>query len=109
MTLDSLSRTALVPFWARVQDASSGTPILADRAASALADLAEARFGRVEVDRATQVGCCLRNRAVDNWVSALVSGSSADVPVTIVDLGVGLDTRLARLPNLAGQYIEVDS
>lgn len=108
MELDELSRTALVPFWARVQDDREDSPILGDKAAAALADMAERRFGRIEVDLSTQVGCCLRNWAVDGWVVALAA-EHRDASPTIIDIGVGLDTRLCRLPHVARRYIEVDS
>jgi O-methyltransferase involved in polyketide biosynthesis len=108
MELDPLSRTALIPFWARVNDGRSDTPVLRDTAAVALADRAEQSFERLEVGTSTQLGCCLRNRTVDEWVSELVS-SHGGGPAAIVDIGVGLDTRLQRLPGIAARYIEIDS
>lgn len=107
MELDSLSRTALIPFWARVQDGLADSPILGDKAAVALAGAVETRFGRIEVAKPTQVGCCLRNRAVDDWAAALIA-EPCDPLATIIDIGVGLDTRLKRLPHVARRYIEIE-
>jgi O-methyltransferase involved in polyketide biosynthesis len=106
--LDALSRTALVPFWARVQDALSRSPILGDRAAVALAPEVNRRFGAVRVGASTRVGCCLRDRAMDEWIADLAANSSSAVR-TVVDIGVGLDTRLRRRPRLVERYVEVDS
>jgi O-methyltransferase involved in polyketide biosynthesis len=105
--LDALSRTALIPFWARVQDAMLPSPILDDQAAAALAPDVERRFGAVQVGEATRVGCCLRNRAMDEWIADLAADSDSGV-WTVVDIGVGLDTRLRRRPRLAERYVEVD-
>jgi O-methyltransferase involved in polyketide biosynthesis len=107
MELDPLSRTALVPFWARVLDGRSDTPVLGDTAAVAMAERVAQRFGRLEVSESTRLGCCLRNRTMDEWVSAIASGpGSADT--TVVDIGVGLDTRACRLSGIARRYVEID-
>jgi O-methyltransferase len=103
MDLDPLSRTALVPFWARAHDALSARPVLDDGSAAALAPRVRELFGEVAVDRSTRVGCCLRNLIVDRWLTDLV-----DVRTAIVEIGVGLNTRVHRLPSTASQYIEID-
>lgn len=103
--LDSLHRTALVPFWARVRDQQSADSILEDRYAASIAKLVEARFGVLEVGLATQVGCCLRNWLVDEWLLELAGIYES---IAIVDIGVGLDTRIQRHPRLARNYFEVD-
>jgi O-methyltransferase involved in polyketide biosynthesis len=105
--LDAFGRTALIPFWARVHDAMLPSPILGDQAAVALAPDVERRFGVVQVGDATRVGCCLRNRAMDEWIADLAANSESGVR-TVVDIGVGLDTRLGRMPRFAERYIEVD-
>lgn len=105
--LDDLGRTALVPFWARLQDARSANPVLADNAALSLADRVRERFGEIDVGWSTRVGCCLRNRIVDEWVARIVGGDTG--PAVVVDIGVGLDTRLRRRPDIAARYVEVDS
>ncbi|HTJ72656.1 MAG TPA: hypothetical protein VL551_34275 [Actinospica sp.] len=103
MELDPLSRTALIPFWARAQDAVSARPVLGDTAAAQLAARVRQRFGEQVVDRSTRVGCCLRNLLVDRWIADLV-----DADTVIVEIGVGLNTRADRLPVAARQYVEVD-
>lgn len=105
--LDDLSRTAMVPLWARAQDARSAQPILGDKAAENLADVVRGRFGSVPVDQSTQVGCCLRNRIVDKWVSQIV-GRAGDSGL-VIDVGVGLDTRLSRRPEIGAHYVEIDT
>ncbi|MBV9163287.1 MAG: class I SAM-dependent methyltransferase [Streptosporangiaceae bacterium] len=105
--LDALGRTALIPFWARVHDALLPSPILGDHAAAALAPEVERRFGAEPVGDATRVGCCLRNRAMDEWIADLAANGNSGVR-TVVDIGVGLDTRLRRRPQLAEHYVEVD-
>jgi O-methyltransferase involved in polyketide biosynthesis len=108
MSLDPLSRTALIPFWSRVYDARSASPVLGDAAAVGLAALAKERFGRMEVSESTRLGCCLRNRTVDDWITELIAAHGG-TPAAIVDIGVGLDTRVQRLPGVARTYIEIDS
>jgi O-methyltransferase involved in polyketide biosynthesis len=103
-TVDRLAATALIPFWARVQDAHDDESILNDQAASALAPAVADRFGILTVDETTQLGCCLRNHAVDRWLTHLV----ADGVTTIVDIGAGLDTRSARMSAHIARHIEVD-
>jgi O-methyltransferase involved in polyketide biosynthesis len=103
-TVDRLAMTALIPFWARVQDAGDDRSVLGDRAAVALAPAVAERVGVLPIDEMTQLGCCLRNYTVDRWLTQLV----ADGVSTIVDIGVGLDTRSARLPSLTARHIEVD-
>jgi O-methyltransferase involved in polyketide biosynthesis len=102
--LDQLGRTALVPFWARVRDSVTDKPILGDNAAAAIASLVAARFGVMQLSEQTLVGCCLRSRTTDEWITELMDAGCR----TIVDIGVGLDTRLRRLPRGGLRYIEVD-
>jgi O-methyltransferase involved in polyketide biosynthesis len=103
MELDQLGRTALVPFWARANDAVSPRPILGDASAAALAPRVLDLFGETPVDRSTQAGCCLRNLISDGWLTEL-----ADATTTIVEIGVGLNTRVHRLASPAHRYAEVD-
>lgn len=106
--LDAWARTALIPFWARVQDALAATPILGDQGAVALAPEVEKRLGAVHVGDSTRVGCCLRNRVMDEWITDLMANDRPRT-TTVVDIGVGLDTRLLRRPGLADRHVEVDS
>lgn len=104
--LDALSRTALIPFWARAQDAACADPILGDKAALELAPLVEQRFGVQAVSPATRIGCCLRSRVMDGWLAQLARNHA---PVSIVDVGIGLDTRLRRMSLPVHRYVEIDS
>lgn len=103
MELDPLSRTALTPFWARAQDARSQRPVLGDDTAAALAPQVREWFGEIPLDRSTRVGCCLRNVITDGWLAEL-----EDADTAIVEIGVGLNTRVHRLPLAARTYVEVD-
>jgi O-methyltransferase involved in polyketide biosynthesis len=106
LQLDALSRTALIPFWSRADDHAQNDPVLGDAAAAALAPRVAERFGRVEVPAATRIGCCLRNLTMDTWLTDLTRHQAA---AAVVDIGVGLDTRMCRLPGIVARYIEVDS
>src|SRR5207237_1273555 len=86
LQLDTLSRTALIPFWSRADDHSQDDPVLRDAAAAALAPRVAQRFGRVEVPAATRVGCCLRNLTMDSWLAELTRHHAVSV---VVDIGVG--------------------
>lgn len=103
MQLEPLARTALVPFWARANDAVAPRPILGDVAAALIAPRVRELLGSEPVSRSTQAGCCLRNLLTDRWVTEL-----ADATTTIIEIGVGLSTRVNRLPHVGRQYVEVD-
>ena len=104
--LDPLSRTALIPFWSRAEDYADADPVLGDAAAAAVAAMVERRFGRVDVPAATRIGCCLRNLTMDDWIRDLAGRHEVSA---IIDIGVGLDTRLRRMPAVVDTYVEVDS
>ncbi len=106
LQLDALSRTALIPYWSRADDHAQDHPVLGDAAAAALAPRVAERFGRVEVPAAIRIGCCLRNLTIDTWLTDL---SRNHAVAAVVDIGVGLDTRMCRIPGLVDRYIEVDS
>jgi O-methyltransferase involved in polyketide biosynthesis len=100
-----VQRTALIPFWARAQDFGAARPLLADTAAHALAERVAAEFGVTDLSTSQRVGCCLRGRVIDDWIRRL---SSALGRVTIIELGVGLNTRASRLTGVDAEYVEVD-
>src|SRR2546423_9398285 len=104
--LDPLSRTALIPFWSRADDYTDSDPVLGDAAAAALAPRVSQRFGKVDVPAATRIGCCLRNLTMDRWIGDLMQQHKVSA---VVDIGVGLDTRVGRMPAIADTYVEVDS
>lgn len=107
--LTALEQTALVPLVARANDARLAAPILGDLHASEVVGRLRSRAVDLPaVDSPTQIGCCARSRQFDRWVSG-VRDSGGAAALTVVDLGVGLNTRAERL-NLTGEtYVEVDS
>lgn len=108
LALDNVSRTALIPFWARVQDLQAPEPILGDGAAARLAGVVAARFGPMHVSTSTSVGCCLRGATLDGWLRGLAAAQDDGRLGTVIDLGVGLDTRTERLGDIWRGYLEVD-
>jgi O-methyltransferase involved in polyketide biosynthesis len=108
LALDNVSRTALIPFWARVQDLQAPEPILGDTAAARLADVVAARFGPMQVSMSTSLGCCLRGATFDGWLRDLAAAQNDGRLGTIFDLGVGLDTRTERIGDIWNGYVEVD-
>jgi O-methyltransferase involved in polyketide biosynthesis len=65
-------------------------------------------FGAVDVDHSTMVGCCLRNLVTDRWLGQLAS-QHPDGLAAVVDIGVGLNTRLQRHPSVTHHYLELDT
>lgn len=104
--LELLDSTALTPFWARAHDAALDEPILGDATALNIAASVRQRFTELSVPTITRVGCCLRNLAIDRWLRQLVDQQRV---TTTVVIGVGLDTRIQRLPELGSRFVEVDS
>jgi O-methyltransferase involved in polyketide biosynthesis len=103
--LTPLEKTALLPFWARVDDWTAAYPILRDvRALDSSAAVART-FGRLDVSAATRAGCCLRSRIIDDWLRSVVP--SGGMP-SIVELGIGLNTRRERVGLDHARWFEID-
>lgn len=99
-----LERTSVVPYWSRVQDALSDSPILGDVGAVFVATRMEKLVGRFEVDPGTQAGSCTRDVLIDDALRSVLVNRE---PSLIVELGAGLDTRNMRLAGLA-DFVLVD-
>ncbi|MDP3274621.1 MAG: class I SAM-dependent methyltransferase [Deltaproteobacteria bacterium] len=94
VALGEVQRTLLVPLWARAKEQSVLSPLLRDPLApQVLASLDwDARL--LDQARASQLGCVVRAAQIDQWICSFV----AEHPeATIVELGVGLNTRAMRL------------
>ena len=99
-----LAQTAILPFYARADDSGETHSILRDSAAGDARVQIERQFGKSEISVSFRVGCCVRNRIVDDWCRELAQEGIT----TVVDLGVGLNTRDRRLSDLDVRWIEID-
>ncbi len=103
--LAGVSETLLMPLWAKALEARRATPILRDPKAAemvAAIDYDFDRFAQLGVDA---TGYCIRAALVDGLVREFLVRHPAG---TVVELGVGLDTRFLRTDNGRAAWFELD-
>ena len=92
-----ISSTMLIPLWAKAVDAQDAEhSILNDMSAlDVFLNLGyELDYYDKKAQNASQVGCCLRAKWMDEQTRQFVSEHEA---VQVLQLGAGLDNRLARI------------
>lgn len=95
--------TALLPLRARALDAASPRPVLHDIHARTLARRLELGLGGISPPR---VGTIVRrSRVIDAWVREFLCRDGA---ATVVEVGVGLNTRFERLDNGTLRWLDLD-
>jgi len=103
--LTEAQATLLMPLWARAVESRREDPLLKDDEAERIVESLDFDFGRFEAKSVPVVDYCLRASVVDQVVQQFVD----DHPTgTVVEVGVGLDTRFDRLDNAAARWFELD-
>lgn len=103
--LTEAQSTLLMPLWARAVESRSATPLLQDRRAAEIVDSLDFDFDRFRRMRVPQADYCVRAVVLDQLVDEFLK----DHPdATVVEFGVGLDTRFDRLDNGRVTWIELD-
>ena len=103
--LSGIPETLLIPLWARAVEGAHDDPIIVDDTARAIQARVDYDFGKFEKARMSQVGVSVRTMLLDRATRKFV----ARFPnALIVTLGVGLDTRRARLKDVSATWIDLD-
>ncbi|MCL4206257.1 MAG: class I SAM-dependent methyltransferase [Pirellulaceae bacterium] len=104
-SLTEAQETLLIPLWARAVSHRHGEPILPDPRAIELMDSIDYPFERFEQANVDAAGFCIRGRIIDRLVEQFLDAHPTG---TVVEMGVGLDTRFDRLDNGTVSWLEVD-
>jgi len=102
--LGAVQETLLIPLYARAMETVRAHPLLVDDKALELVrsiDYDFAKFGRGP----SIVGCVLRSTIFDEWVRTFLRRFPTG---TVVEIGVGLNTRFERLDNGSAHWVEFD-
>ncbi len=103
VVLPHAQATALWPLRARAFDAVSPRPVLGDHHAFTLARRLDLSLSGVSPGRAGAIA--MRSRVIDDWVRAFLARRRV---ATVVEIGVGLDTRFERIDAGTQQWIDLD-
>jgi O-methyltransferase involved in polyketide biosynthesis len=97
--------TLLMPLWARAIESRRENALLRDRKAAEIVDALDFDFDRFRQRRVPQADYCVRAVVLDQLVNEFLRENPAG---TVVEFGVGLDTRFDRLDNGKVTWIELD-
>jgi len=102
---DAVALTLMVPLWARAEESRRPDGVLHDPMAGEMVKRIDFDFAQLREAQASQLGCCVRGALVDGWVRDFLD---AHPEGTVVELGVGLNSRSVRLDNGRARWIDVD-
>lgn len=94
-----------MPLWARAIESRRATPLLRDHRAMEIVDALDFDFDRFHQKRVPQADYCVRAVVLDQLVAEFLRDNPAG---TVVEFGVGLDTRFDRLDNGRVTWVELD-
>lgn len=94
-----------MPLWARAVEAGRHDAIVRDPRAAAIRGRLDYDFTPLEGARASQVGCCVRARLIDDWVRTFLAAHRS---CTVVELGCGLNGRFERVDDGRVRWIDLD-
>lgn len=103
--LTEAQATLLMPLWARAMENRRETPLLRDCKAVEIVDALDFDFEQFRQKAVPQADYCVRAVVLDQMVEEFLRQHPAG---TVVEFGVGLDTRFDRLDNGAVTWIELD-
>ena len=103
--LGVVQETMLIPLWARAVENERPDAILRDAKAAKMVASIDYDFDKFAKGKASQTGCCLRASIMDEWAREYLVRYPEG---TIVEIGVGLDTRFERLDNGRAVWFGLD-
>ncbi|MCA9174515.1 MAG: class I SAM-dependent methyltransferase [Planctomycetales bacterium] len=103
--LTEAQATLLMPLWARALESCRNDAVLRDSAAEQIVNSLDFDFTLFEAKAVPAIDYCLRASVFDQLVQRFLDRHPT---ATVVELGVGLDTRFDRLNNPGATWIELD-
>ncbi len=97
--------TLLIPLWSRAIESGRDNPLLHDRQAVSILERLDFDFDQFRTKRVPHAEYCIRARVFDQFVQSFLDAHPAG---TVIEIGVGLDTRFERLDNGKAKWIELD-
>lgn len=98
-------RTLLIPLCARASEMDEKSPIVMDKKAHTILQSIDIEGNIVDGGNISTHGILSRTKVIDDSVRKLLSNSGSSV---IINLGVGLDTRIDRLDNDWTHWYDID-
>lgn len=93
-TLSGVSETLIIPLWAKGVEYERKDPLIVDKISHDLMQKFEFDFSKLKNAKASQVGCCVRAKIIDDEVNEFIATYPDAV---IIQLGAGWDARYERL------------
>jgi O-methyltransferase involved in polyketide biosynthesis len=103
--LGTVQETLLVPLWARARECDEDRPVLQDPTSLEILNQLDYDFAPLDGARASQLGCCVRGAQVDRWLQQFLDRHPEG---TVIELGVGLNSRFERVDNGRARWFELD-
>ena len=94
--LKGVSKTLLIPLWARAIETKHPNPIIKDEKAVEIMENIEYDFSQFDERKMPQVSIAIRTELLDNATKVFIENHPQAV---IINIGCGLDTRFSRLDN----------
>ncbi|WDU52207.1 class I SAM-dependent methyltransferase [Taylorella equigenitalis] len=94
MKLTGLCETLFIPLWAKSVEFTRKDPLISDKISYDLMQKFDYDFAKLKNAKASQVGCCIRAKLIDDEVCKFISSYPDAV---VIQLGAGLDPRYERL------------
>ncbi len=103
--LTEAQSTLLMPLWARAMENRREQPLLVDHKAVEMVESLDFDFDQFIAKKVPQADYCIRATVIDQLVNEFLAEHES---CTVVEFGVGLDTRFDRLDNGSVTWIELD-
>lgn len=102
--LGEVQETLLIPLYGRAVESQKADGMLYDPSAVEMVNAIDYDFSKWD-DKPSLPGSCLRTLGFDRWVKQFLEQHPQG---TVIELGVGLNTRYERLDNGLAQWLELD-
>jgi O-methyltransferase involved in polyketide biosynthesis len=102
---DPVSRTMMIPLWARAMEQREPQPLVIDPVAAAMVDQIDYDWRQIRLSRGDLVQCVVRLREFDRFVRDFLQRHPA---AAVVHLGCGLDARFQRVDNGQVSWFDLD-
>lgn len=102
--LGAIQETLLIPLYGRATMTRAGSALITDPLAIEMVERIDYDFSRFDGSMSL-LGSVFRTRVYDRWIEQWLRANPTG---TVVEVGVGLNTRDARVDNGAARWIEID-